>query len=159
LVLGRIIPHNRACNVDAKCLNAASTGCLLADHDSAPFQCEPFMPFVLAALLLLAALTPASAYSGHDLLKSCQESLKPSGNPIHFGLCFGTVTAVAQMKSTLPSAADTRGLFCPPAEVKNEILVRVVLKYLNDNPKILHFQATDGAFLALADAYPCPPKR
>jgi hypothetical protein len=48
-------------------------------------------------------------------------------------------------------------LFCTPTEAQGEQVARVIMRYLETHPNMLHHP---GAFLgiyALRDAFPCPP--
>ncbi|MNR61896.1 hypothetical protein D3C85_1837700 [compost metagenome] len=45
--------------------------------------------------------------------------------------------------------------FCLPGNVTNSQMVRIVVKYLKDNPKNLNEGRTGLVWSALKDAYPC----
>lgn len=49
----------------------------------------------------------------------------------------------------------TRKEFCPPARATNGQYLRVVIKYLNDNPAQLNRQFADLVWTALFNAWPC----
>lgn len=49
-------------------------------------------------------------------------------------------------------------LVCAPANVKLEQVVRVVTKWLGDNPSKLHLSAEYAASVSLREAFPCQKK-
>lgn len=48
-----------------------------------------------------------------------------------------------------------RFLVCAPANVKQEQVVRIVAKWLKDNPSKLHLAAEYAASVSLREAFPC----
>lgn len=47
------------------------------------------------------------------------------------------------------------GAFCPPVNLSDQQVVRVLVKYLQDNPQQLHRPARILIMMSLVDAFPC----
>jgi hypothetical protein len=70
----------------------------------------------------------------------------------------GTVDAyeVASLLATMRQAKDLKkDLLCIPLAVDGTQLIRVIVKYLKDNPKDLHNEAGWLTYTAIDAAYPC----
>jgi Rap1a immunity proteins len=76
-------------------------------------------------------------------------------------LCIGLIRGlhdpnVAHRLTLQLKKSDVRPLFCDPTEARTEQLIRVIAKYLRDQPARLHEGGVMLALAALADAFPCP---
>lgn len=68
--------------------------------------------------------------------------------------CFGFVVAISKFNYTLPTLKMDK-VFCPDKSVTWGMMTRVVAKYLEDNPNVLHYDPGSLAIEALIRAYPC----
>lgn len=121
---------------------------------------------VVFVLMLLCSPTLAQAtHDGIELSEECTVALRTIEHPtnmdeFHMGACFGLVDGVMGTM-TLWNTVDaqrneTKFHGCIPTEVTVEEAVKVVLKYLNDNPTQLHQRDASLVVSALAKGYPCP---
>jgi hypothetical protein len=109
------------------------------------------------ALMWTLASGQAMAADGNQLLLQCQTLIRAmeSQGPANYdtGHCMGVVQAVTDMlvlyQDKLPSK------FCVPSNVTYGQGVRIVAKYLQENPKLLNNQDTVLVLAAYSDAYPC----
>jgi hypothetical protein len=70
-------------------------------------------------------------------------------------LCLGFLQGVNSTFGFVGDEIKNETKFCAPDRMANGQLVRVVVKYLTDNPKKLHLPQTGLVWFALQDAYPC----
>lgn len=115
------------------------------------------------ALVVILLSSVAQATDGNTLLNDCQATIRlldtkeaSPNETIGIGQCFGMVEAV---KSTLIIYDEQipkkfRGCI-PNGGINNGQSVRIVNKYLHDNPAKLNQDATVLIILAYKDAYPC----
>lgn len=127
------------------------------------------MTRLLGALCIAALATSAQAQTGDSLLKSCTQALQfietnaQTGELYEVGQCIGYINGVAHgidaaLLSTSKSFEDykARRFYCGPEQgVSSSQLVRVVHKYLSDNPEYLHQQGNVLVAGALIKAFPC----
>jgi hypothetical protein len=122
-----------------------------------------------AVLLLLVALLcvgvvpvqtmgqATSHQDGNDLLPRCQQAveaidkttLKDVNESFNAGFCFGLVQGVSY------ASADV----CPGEGVTFSQMERVVVKFLQDNPKKLNLNQSTLVQTALSKAFPCLKKK
>lgn len=129
---------------------------------------------ILTHILLLSALplSPLASNadtdfeSGRILLKNCNEYLKieDGGTSPEYifgaGRCLGLVRGVIDAAAVLKSMAAEKGkssadIFCVPDGISTDQGVRVVIKYLTENPAKLHQRGTILTVSALMEAFPC----
>jgi hypothetical protein len=76
------------------------------------------------------------------------------------GLCFGMVDGImeTQMLWSTEDSHHHDAMYhgCIPTEVTVGEAVKVIMKFLNDNPNELHQRDTFLIGIALVKAYPCP---
>lgn len=99
-------------------------------------------------------------YDGNELLLNCQQYVRGMDgdkdfNGVGAGMCGGFVQGVDSTNTFLFNDLNSDARFCKPATVTNGQLVRIVVKHLKDNPKLLNKERTGLVWLALKDAYPC----
>ncbi len=82
---------------------------------------------------------------GNELLRRCE-----SKNPVDGMYCAAYIASVHDFASSASKV-------CKPDSASLGQLTKVVAKYMNDNPTMLHIPATYLATMALADAFPCKP--
>jgi hypothetical protein len=120
----------------------------------------------LMALALVGMLGTVSAaeasYDGNELLGQCQRYIKlvdggAARSDAHYdaGACGGFVQGVASTSAFYDEFIPIKLKFCTPDTATNSQLVRIVIKYLKDNPKTLNESRTVLVWRALLDAYPC----
>ena len=120
------------------------------------------MKWLLLSLLLLSRSVVAmgqdkNLHDGNHLLHACQAGLTataqaPPENPFDSGYCMGLLHGVSFIQITMDD-------ICPGEGVTLEKLMRVVVKYLNDNPARLNEDATALVMVALHQAWSCPQKK
>jgi hypothetical protein len=107
---------------------------------------------LIAALLLIGASHGAMAgwESASELLTHCE-----SEDNMYFGACRGYLEAV---EDTYHTASRWQGFetgICMPEGVTVGQLVKVWIKYANENPETLHLTASGGVLNAYTQAFPC----
>ena len=117
------------------------------------------MRFFMIAFLYSPLI--ASATDGTQLYSACQDaeqydSTKRAQNPYGFGLCLGLLEGVNTMmqfrNELLPRASRT----CFPEQSFSLAQgVKIVMKYLRDNPEQHHEAAGYLILLAYEKAFPC----
>jgi hypothetical protein len=136
---------------------------------------KPALSFMLIAVVMLTAVNGPSQTSkegsavpmvsfygpsGSTLLRQCQAVAKLA-NGEHYTTrqaidgtyCRGYVAgAVDQMVGL---SVQTATVYCIPSNADNDQFVRVVLKYLNDNPATLDYPAGALVAKAIIAAFPC----
>ncbi|PYY69969.1 hypothetical protein CRX42_13770 [Pseudomonas jessenii] len=119
------------------------------------------MVVALVGILGSGAVSAAEAsYDGNELLGQCQQYIKAADkernyDPIAAGLCLGFIHGVDETVTYLRGDLAKDAKFCTPKDITNGQVVRIVVKYLKDNPKLLHKSRGALVWLALNDAYPC----
>ncbi|MGH8390422.1 MAG: Rap1a/Tai family immunity protein [Pyrinomonadaceae bacterium] len=109
-----------------------------------------------------AAMAADVKLDGNQLLVECQHYIKlVDGGTVktdvlfEAGMCGGFVQGVANTVFFYSDELKKNERFCIPGTVKNSQLVRVVVKYLKDNPKTLNEERMSLVWLSFMDAYPC----
>jgi hypothetical protein len=109
-----------------------------------------------AGILLLCLTVPVSARaddsnSGNAMLPHCLAFLRNDvSDPIAW-VCGGTISTTAFFGRSLPNEVR----FCRPANVTNDQLARIVVRYLENRPEQLHEPLALLAAKALREAWPC----
>ncbi len=117
----------------------------------------------LIALFLLP--TTSNAITGDDLLGFCTQALRfedklGGGDSIEAGMCIGYISGVAHTGAVYHEIinkddAQWKPIFCIPSRVQGGQLIRIVVKYLKDNPSQLHDDGTLSTMTAYKEAFPC----
>lgn len=99
-------------------------------------------------------------YDGNELLMQCQQYLKVADSEKNYdvlavGLCGGFIGGVNSTVLFYSDVLKKDDKYCMPDSVTNGQMVRIVVKYLKDNPKLLNNGRTGLVWSALRDAYPC----
>lgn len=118
-------------------------------------------------LVLLIILSPVVKADGNRLLADCQsieqfmdkgESRNDTGSGFCMGLIQGVRTSMQVLNDLLePKYREYRVCF-PDGGINNGQGVRVVLKYLRNNPEILNMDESVLVMRAYKNAYPCVSK-
>ena len=105
----------------------------------------------LAVMLLLSAQSQAGFYDGSKLLQRCE-----SDSAAENGACLGYIVGIIDSQTILVGWSDLdEPHFCNPDRATAGQLVKVVTKFLNENPEKLHLEAAGAVTYALYEAFPC----
>lgn len=116
------------------------------------------------ALVGMLASGVALATDGNDLLKSCKALLAATAKdpqPMNVGdfaqgTCMGVIEGVRTTMMVLNGNLDPELRTClPPKGITNEQAIRIVVKYLEDNPAKLNEDRGVLTVIAYHQAYPC----
>jgi hypothetical protein len=91
--------------------------------------------------------------SGSNLLRACQAEAKT----IDGSFCRGYIAGAVDQMVGLSVQTDT--VYCIPSNGDSDQLIRVVLKYLKENPATLNYPAGALVAKAIVAAFPCPPSQ
>lgn len=89
--------------------------------------------------------------NGNQLLELCnadEASFKE-------GECFGYIMAIVDNNESIVTAGLMQKLYCIPDDLIVNQLLRVVVKYLQENPEKLHMAASDLLTNAFIKTFPC----
>jgi hypothetical protein len=92
--------------------------------------------------------------SGDAMLPFCKKAIigQSSGPvPPEAWLCLGKIDSLRRIRTVLKEEFAS----CAPDSVTNDQALRVVVKYLEENPKFLHQHFDLLALIAMQDAWPC----
>jgi len=106
----------------------------------------------LLVLLAYFFILTAQAQDGNKLLQQCTAALDVKvSDPLYAGYCFGYIEGVRMAISVYSPK-----VFClPSGGITNGQAVRVVKKYLEDNPAKLHLDSFVLTVISFREAYPC----
>jgi len=120
---------------------------------------------VLLFLISSSAFTNGDEYKsdGNELLRDCKANIEVLDNPkkagqddfIKLTSCLNILHGLLDMHEIYTQMFNSPKIFCVPESVNLGQLAQVVVKYLNDNPQILHELDTLLIIKALKNAYPC----
>lgn len=107
-----------------------------------------------------AAIAEQAKYDGNELLGQCQQYVKVADkekiyDQFDAASCGGFVQGVTGTVFFYSELLKNDDKFCVPDSATNGQVVRIVVKYLRDNPKLLNENKVTLVWLALRDAYPC----
>ena len=120
---------------------------------------------LLAAFLVLLFAMPALANSqdGSFFLQACGATIKQAdGGNITADetsasiYCIGYVAGFLDAYSVGTSFSKNEKIICTPKQgITNDQGIRIFVKYLRENPKVLHESGRMSLFVALAKTFPC----
>jgi hypothetical protein len=127
-----------------------------------------WMGFLFLAVLLSASQADRCwSYDGAALSQDCTLAVKqydatvkkaePSEESLASERCRSFTLGVFSIMRNLQVNKESF-LVCAPANVKQEQVVRIVAKWLKDNPSKLHLAAEYAASVSLREAFPCAKK-
>ena len=108
------------------------------------------------ALVGLLASGAAMGADGKDLIKWCQDVSSDNADTqssFGSGYCVGTMSTVNTLANYINNGLSSE--MCPPPEITNEQMARIVVKYLQQTPELLNLDAAVLTVSALRNAYPC----
>jgi len=116
-------------------------------------------------LVLLVATEVRAELDGNELLRRCDSIVKQldgkqlgADEQMGADFCAGYLIGFSDSHS-IETLIQSTPYFCfPPQGIEVAQQVRIVVKYLKDNPAILHESARTSVAIALAKAFPCKTK-
>jgi len=117
------------------------------------------MKALLCCAICVVFVGSALAYGGSDYLKHCRVYIDDSSGTdyedgLHDGICMGYTRGVIEADQIWHQMIGPQ-TFCLPDGANPDQFVRVAVKYLEDNPAQLHYNAAFSIHLALREAFPC----
>ncbi|MDI3356385.1 hypothetical protein MO767_18840 [Pseudomonas sp. UYIF39] len=117
---------------------------------------------IAVAVALTGAMASGQAIAdGNKLLENCQQAVKAMDGgkdiePMAVGQCFGMVEGVNNTMTILNSGLESKYRTCfPKGGISNGQAVRIVTKFLQENPALLDKPDAYLAMIAYKEAYPC----
>jgi hypothetical protein len=122
---------------------------------------------ILLGVLLLPLLCHASTaqMDGNDLLEKCRPWWMDTNNQpfsmteaLNTGFCAGYVAGVTDVEavwSGVEKGTSKATHYCMPKEATNKQVLRILKKWLDNNPDKLHLRADTIIHMALLAAFPC----
>lgn len=113
--------------------------------------------------VLLATVCNAQGQDGSFYLRACGSAIKQSDGgaltaeeaPASI-FCIGYVSGFLDSHSVATTQSGASKAICTPERgITNDQAIRVFVKYLRENPKVLHESGRMSLFVALAKAFPC----
>ena len=108
----------------------------------------------LAAGLTASGVASAGFETGNKLYDSCTAEKGATGYSTYLGLCVGYITAIADSMDCKRTVGDLTWM--PDEGVTAGQLMKVVVKWLDNNPQYLNYNASSVVAIALSEAFPCP---
>ena len=98
---------------------------------------------------------------GNELLSKCNKSIRFAKDTFDAGYCVGIVQGVmgatSYFNEVLIGLGGKKTFFCVPSRSVIVLQsIRIIVKYLNENPERLHMSETLLIGMALGEAFPCP---
>lgn len=117
----------------------------------------------IATSQIAASLAHAQGQDGSFYLKACGASVKQSDGgtltPEEATLsifCLGYVSGFLDANSLATAqSAGQPGICTPQRGISNDQAIRVFVKYLRENPRVLHESGRMSLYIALAKTFPC----
>jgi len=100
------------------------------------------------ALLITTGVTQASFYRANELLEWCE-------TPKSSDACLGYISGATDVLTSDSEGPLSAEFICMPASVTTGQILKVYVKYANDNPEKLHYSASILLANALVTAFPC----
>lgn len=118
---------------------------------------------IVATVILLLTTSGGYAYTALDLLRDCRTAIAftegrgQAGDFVSAAMCTGYINGMLDTNATVRMLnGDPAAIFCLPQQgIASEQAIRIVVKYLNDNPQHLNQSARVTAAMAVRVAFPC----
>ncbi|AAZ24334.1 Rap1a/Tai family immunity protein [Colwellia psychrerythraea] len=118
---------------------------------------------IIVFISLVLFSFPILATDGNALIVNIKNAIKYMESPSNYGSTSNFVDSVhliGKVKGVLSTvkfskAALNSSLFCPPDMIDVTQSLRVILKFAEDTPGMLHFSEDDLIIIALSKAWPC----
>jgi len=125
---------------------------------------KAWMGVVALVGAMTSSVTMAATEDGNTLLSSCKpilnlmnnEATRIIGSEAAAGECLGLTEGVRNTMMQLNSSLQPEMRTCfPTTGIQNGQAIRIVVKYLENNPEKLNQDKTLLTMLAYSQAYPC----
>jgi len=116
------------------------------------------MKYLLMIVLLFSFGQARAELDGSLLLEFCEAYIKDASDAktvVKANVCGGYVEGITEIHTTFVGWNELKPYWCSPDNMGTVQLVRVVAKYLQENPEQLHFSASSIVATALRGAFPC----
>lgn len=122
------------------------------------------MTVALASTLISVVAMAAAPNDGNALISKCKAALRVmdgkkidvGDDQVAIGQCLGLVEGVRNTQIYLNSYLEKDLQICwPDAGINNGQAIRILVKYLDDHPAILHMDQTLLTMKAFDESYPC----
>jgi len=119
---------------------------------------------IMMAFILGIGVAPSFCMAdGNDLLRKCNAVILAADSGIKFstdsytdiGWCLGYVEGVRNTAHIYQAIFKDNKVYCIPQGVENGQIIRVILKYLNDHPNMLHEHESLLTMMAIREAFTC----
>lgn len=111
----------------------------------------------LVVLIGSAGSTRGGFETGNEIFDNCREAVaKDSEEWQDVAYCQSYIAGAFDMAQLVMTMEETPKTICPPSGVTLGQAVRVVYKYLEENPARTNFSAAILVWEALKQAWPCP---
>jgi hypothetical protein len=119
----------------------------------------------LVLLLTAASVAAGESVDGQKLLRDCQANIRVaerthregSVEVLQAAFCAGYVLGVADLHGIETLTRPALRVFCLPETWEVLQGIRVVVRYLQTHPEQLHLVGATLVYVALHEAFPCPP--
>ncbi|WP_368671159.1 Rap1a/Tai family immunity protein [Cupriavidus sp. IK-TO18] len=119
--------------------------------------------FIALLLMLTSGGAVCAAVTGGDLLRACGATVKQQDG---IGIsatesaeaiwCIGYISGLLDAIGLAPPKVQGKQALClPPNGINNEQAIRLIVKWLRENPEGLHQSGRMEAVIALSKAFPC----
>lgn len=119
--------------------------------------------FFVLAVVISFCFASSSLADGNELLRECNAAIRFLDNGqvkpndyqdvgYCFGFCNGVMSSIYFYNEHLPVH---QRLCLPEKGLSTEQVVRIVVKFLKDNPSILHYEQSTLVLLAIGKSYLC----
>lgn len=115
----------------------------------------------IGAVALVGVVATGNAMAdGNKLLSQCKIAIRgnagaDTNDAFQAGLCFGLVQGIHETLLTYDNDLPKEKRICIPDGITKNQSVKIVYKFLEDNPKYLHELETILVIAAFQDAFPC----
>ena len=118
---------------------------------------KTLLVFVLVAIGVTTVIAQdRGPQSGNDLLRKCENVLSSSTETVDSAFCLGHISGFFEGLSLKVSEQSTNLTCYPESPVTAAQLLRIVVKYMQDHPELLHHPYKFLVADALSEAFPCP---
>ena len=92
-------------------------------------------------IVLLFSWEAQAEFTAHNLLQSCEDVTR-----------IACVQYFGGVQDTLKAVDNS---LCYPAKIEPDAFIRSIIKYIDQNPKMLHLNAAEAVMIASNEIYPC----
>ena len=119
-----------------------------------------FIAVCALVIIVLIPIQPVSAKTGNDIINACPAIFDTNNASVEQTIaaidCAGYVSGLNDMAVLLQGIFQQEAFCMPNSEgLETGQLIRVFLKWLNDNPETLHESARSLFISAMGNHFPC----